>query len=101
MEAIREYNESDLKQIVDIWNDVVNAGDAFPQDTPLSIVEAIDFFSDQSFTGVFVDDDEILGLYILHPNNVGRCGHIANASYAVKSGQTRKENWGKIDITLN
>lgn len=27
----------------------------------------------------------ILGLYILHPNNVGRCGHICNASYAVSS----------------
>ena len=26
-----------------------------------------------------------MGLYILHPNNVGRCGHICNASYAVKS----------------
>ena len=27
----------------------------------------------------------MLGLYILHPNNVGRCGHICNASYAVDS----------------
>lgn len=27
-----------------------------------------------------------MGLYILHPNNVGRCGHICNASYAVRSG---------------
>ena len=27
-------------------------------------------------------------MYILHPNNVGRCGHIANASYAV-SGESR------------
>jgi ribosomal protein S18 acetylase RimI-like enzyme len=26
---------------------------------------------------------EIVGLYILHPNNIGRCGHIANASFAV------------------
>lgn len=26
---------------------------------------------------------KIVGLYILHPNNIGRCGHIANASYAV------------------
>lgn len=26
----------------------------------------------------------MLGLYILHPNNVGRCGHICNASYAVE-----------------
>ena len=30
-------------------------------------------------------DGEIVGLYILHPNNIGRVGHIANASYAVKS----------------
>ena len=27
----------------------------------------------------------MLGMYILHPNNVGRCGHQANASYAVAS----------------
>ncbi len=26
-----------------------------------------------------------MGLYILHPNNIGRCGHICNASYAVSS----------------
>ncbi len=25
------------------------------------------------------------GLYILHPNNIGRCSHIANASFAVSS----------------
>ena len=34
-----------------------------------------------------VDEEsgKVYGLYILHPNNVGRCGHIANASYAVFS----------------
>ncbi|HJC42850.1 MAG TPA: GNAT family N-acetyltransferase, partial [Candidatus Mediterraneibacter gallistercoris] len=30
------------------------------------------------------DTGEIAGLYILHPNNIGRCGHICNASYAVR-----------------
>ncbi|MBR2358346.1 MAG: GNAT family N-acetyltransferase, partial [Lentisphaeria bacterium] len=36
-------------------------------------------------TGLAVDMDsgKVFGLYILHPNNVGRCGHICNASYAV------------------
>ena len=29
-------------------------------------------------------DGTVLGMYILHPNNIGRCGHIANASYAVE-----------------
>lgn len=30
-----------------------------------------------------MDTGRIYGMYILHPNNVGRCGHICNASYAV------------------
>ena len=29
-------------------------------------------------------------MYILHPNNVGHCGHICNASYAVKTSQRGK-----------
>ena len=42
-------------------------------------------FAEQSYTGVAVDEaGGVVGLYILHPNNVGRCGHICNASYAVK-----------------
>ena len=31
------------------------------------------------------ENGNVCGLYILHPNNVGRCGHICNASYAVSS----------------
>ena len=51
----------------------------------MDIDEARGFFAEQSFTGVADDDGEVLGLYILHPNNIGRCGHIANASYAVRA----------------
>ena len=65
-------------------------GSAFPQDEPLDAKQAELFFAQQSFTGVAKDNDEIVGLYILHPNNVGRCGHIANASYAVKDGHRGK-----------
>lgn len=43
------------------------------------------FFSSQSYAGVAESDGRLLGLYILHPNNIGRCGHICNASYAVSS----------------
>ncbi len=87
---IRTYSEQDLKEMIAIWNEVVEAGTAFPQTDVLNEKKASEFFFVQSFTGVFDSEGEILGLYILHPNNVGRCGHIANASYAVKSGQ-----WGK------
>lgn len=49
------------------------------------------FFSSQSYTALAIDENgELTGLYILHPNNVGRCGHICNASYAVRSDMRGK-----------
>lgn len=68
------------------WNEVVEAGDAFPQAEPLDAESGMTFFASQSYTGAAVDTDtgEVAGMYILHPNNVGRCGHICNASYAVR-----------------
>jgi len=84
---IREYIKNDIEQMIEIWNEIVDKGIAFPQIDELTETDAIHFFSEQSFTGVAENEDthEILGLYILHPNNIGRCGHISNASYAVKS----------------
>lgn len=43
------------------------------------------FFAAQTYCGIAEEDGTVVGLYILHPNNVGRCGHIANASYAIDS----------------
>ena len=43
------------------------------------------FFAAQSYCGVAEENGGVVGLYILHPNNVGRCGHISNASYAVSA----------------
>ena len=87
MIIIREYQPTDVLQTMGIWNEVVREGVAFPQVDELTEQEAADFFSNQSYTGVAVDSDtgEVVGLYILHPNNVGRCGHISNTSYAVRS----------------
>lgn len=70
-----------------VWNSIVAEGKAFPQTEMLDEKSAEEFFSAQSFTGVALDSDtgDVAGLYILHPNNIGRCGHICNASYAVAS----------------
>ena len=80
---IREYRQEDLPEIIAIWNDVVEEGIAFPQEDLLDETTGAVFFASQSYTGVAEHDGRIVGLYILHPNNVGRCGHICNASYAV------------------
>ena len=81
---ITPYDPRDILSLCAIWNDVVSDGIAFPQEERLGAENGDAFFAGQTFTGVAKDDDGIVaGLYILHPNNVGRCGHIANASYAV------------------
>ncbi len=84
--AVREYGLPDIGDMIDIWNDVVEGGAAFPQMDILNEKTGSTFFAQQSYTGVACDKGtgEVVGLYILHPNNVGRCGHICNASYAVR-----------------
>lgn len=83
---IREYTEADTEAIGEIWNQVVDEGVAFPQEERLTEKTAKEFFSEQTYTGVAEDGDsgKTVGLYILHPNNIGRCGHICNASFAVE-----------------
>ena len=82
---IRKYADSDIAQMNGIWNEVVRDGIAFPQTECLGSETGRAFFESQSYCGVAedVESGKLLGLYILHPNNVGRCGHICNASYAV------------------
>ena len=71
--------------MVAIWKEVVEDGIAFPQEKLLTLETGSAFFAGQSYTGVAETDNIVIGLYILHPNNIGRCGHICNASYAVSS----------------
>lgn len=59
-------------------------GIAFPQEETLTDDAGRDFFSSQSYCAAAKDKNgRVYGLYILHPNNLRRCGHISNASYAV------------------
>ncbi len=73
--------------MIRIWNQVVEDGIAFPQEDLLNEQTGAAFFAEQTQSSVAVDETgAVLGLYILHPNNIGRCGHICNASYAVERG---------------
>ena len=91
------YSPEYIKATFDIWNEVVRNGIAFPQEEELTAETGHEFFSSQTFTGLAQNKGtgEIVGLYILHPNNVGRCGHICNASYAV-SGKWRGHHIGEM-----
>ncbi len=98
MIKIEQYNTKYINDAVEIWNDIVEDGVAFPQTELLNPQTGDGFFKSQSFTGIALDTDsggEVVGLYILHPNNVGRCGHISNASYAVRKDK-RGQHIGEI-----
>lgn len=93
--TIRKYTENDLPAMISIWNEVVEDGIAFPQEDLLSEKTGAEFFDAQTYCGVAEENGTVYGLYILHPNNVGRCGHICNASYAVSS-ESRGKHIGEL-----
>ncbi|MBR1403906.1 MAG: GNAT family N-acetyltransferase [Treponema sp.] len=83
---VRKYEEADVPAMIEIWNEVVREGIAFPQEDELTAQTGSAFFASQTYSAVAENENgTVVGLYILHPNNVGRCAHIANASYAVSS----------------
>ena len=86
--TVRKYQKKDLPRMIQIWNEVVEEGIAFPQEDFLDAQTGKEFFGQQTYNGVAEErgTGDIYGLYILHPNNVGRCGHIANASFVVSRG---------------
>ena len=85
--------------MIEIWNEIVDEGIAFPQEDLLDANSGAAFFASQSYCGVAVNkEDDVVGLYILHPNNIGRCGHICNASYAVSSS-CRGRHIGEMLVT--
>ena len=77
---IRKYREADIPAMLRIWNRVVEEGVAFPQEEYFDKESGRKFFAEQSYCGVAEDDGSVVGLYILHPNNIGRLGGISNAS---------------------
>ena len=98
MVQVRAYEQGDVAAMVAVWNEVVDDGIAFPQEEPLDLESGAAFFAEQTHCGVAVEDGAVVGMYILHPNNVGRCGHIANASYAVASA-ARGKGVGRMLVT--
>lgn len=95
---VRAYEKRDIGAMIRIWNEVVEEGVAFPQEDFLNEETGAAFFALQTYCAVAEDGSDCIvrGLYILHPNNIGRCGHIGNASYAVSSESRGKHIGEKL-----
>lgn len=78
------YRKADILEMMDIWNDILEDGVAFPG-TELYDLERFEaMLGEQTAATCLAVDGRLAGYYILHPNNIGHCGHVANASYAMK-----------------
>ena len=88
--SLRPLGLTDVPEAARIWNVIIEEADSFPDDAALTDEQAAAMFGRQTETVCAFDGERMIGVYILHPNNFGRCGHIANASYAVDFGYRDK-----------
>ena len=55
--TVRQYTENDVKSMIDIWNEVVEEGIAFPQKEGLDEKSGSEFFAAQTYCGVAEDSE--------------------------------------------
>lgn len=82
--CIRKATKSDYDQVWNIFRLVIRSGDTyvFSENTPKADLEK-HWFAEYMDTYVWEENGEILGTYILKPNQIDLGSHIANASYMV------------------
>ncbi len=93
--SFREYKNDDVELLKDLWNDILTDGVAFPGINLYEITDFQEMLEEQSAVTCMLLDGKVIGYYVLHPNNIGRCSHIANASYML-SKECRGKHLGKF-----
>jgi len=90
---IEEKYEADC---LAIFNEIIDEGLTFPMDTPFSLEEFRKKYPPHETVWCAVDEnDRVLGFVHIHPNNVGRCSHVANCGYCVAS-ESRGKGIGRM-----
>ncbi|GAB2880125.1 N-acetyltransferase family protein [Microbulbifer echini] len=81
---IREYRDSDWKDVWEILKSVFQAGDTFPNSPETNEQEAWDYWIKKpKYTFVAITDKKVVGSYHLKDNQSGLGSHVGNAGYVV------------------
>jgi L-amino acid N-acyltransferase YncA len=87
MIEIRKADESDFDGIWEIFHQVVERGDTYAHHPETTKEQAREIWMSKAVTTyVALLDGEIVGTYILRPNQPELGSHVANAGYMVKDG---------------
>ena len=81
---IRQATETDFDKVGEIFSKVIRTGDTyvFNPNTPKKNLQKY-WFAEYMETYVVEENGQILGTYILKPNQIDLGNHIANSSYMV------------------
>ncbi len=91
MLKIRPAQVSDFEAVWKIFHEVVEAGDTYPIPPGTSMEQMHDlWFAPYMLTYVAEYEGEVLGTYMLKPNQPGLGSHVANGSYMVRSDSRRR-----------
>jgi ribosomal protein S18 acetylase RimI-like enzyme len=82
--SVRAAIEADLAQIAALFDAVIARGDSYPFEHALDGRAQRDYWFGPGVSSYVWDEGgRVLGVYKLVPNQAGRGGHVANASYLV------------------
>jgi L-amino acid N-acyltransferase YncA len=93
--TIRSYQDSDLKALLTIMNEIIERGDAFVYDIPFTVERMAEYLATHTTAFVAVLEERVVGGYVLRANQPGRGSHVANASYLV-AADARGRGIGKM-----
>ena len=85
--VLADATEADRPRLFEIFADVVERGDGYPESAPLQPDRFAASWIDPPVVVVGRVDGEVVGAYYLKPNFPGRAAHIANAGYVVARGR--------------
>jgi len=87
MLSLRQAVEQDQDALWDIFRDVVATGDTYAFDPDISREDALAYWQHPANRCYVAEHDgQMLGTYILKPNQPGLGSHVANAAFMVAPG---------------
>lgn len=88
---IRKAISEDFTQMLPIFREVIEGGDAYDFEESAGNQDAFDYWFGKGVTSFVIEEaDKILGFYKIIPNHRGRGNHVANASFMVSSKERGK-----------
>ncbi|CAG2183315.1 unnamed protein product, partial [Oppiella nova] len=77
-------DDTDFRDMYTIWEEIVDEGKTYPQDTTTEESFRGYFLSHNCFVFRLVDTSRTIGGFYIKPNFPGRSAHLANCGLAVK-----------------